>query len=408
MKFIVTAVDGNGARRRFRRDAASSSALLAALKSEGLVALSVVADAGDAPGREPSRKPRISRFGHFLISRFQVEMGLRQIAAMLRSGVTLLVALETVADQAMGKTARRLWLAVAESIEKGDTLSSAFAAYSRCFGEIAVRLADVGERTGELAHTLMRAADQMEARRNLRTMVINALAYPFLAVAMAVGVSVYLVAIVIPKLAEFLTAGGVQLPAITMMLMDISAFMTRNGVEILSFIAIFAVVWWIMRIFSATRELQDALLLRLPVTGKIMRLSGTAMFSRAMQIMTESGVTLIDSLETASKLLTNSRLRRRIDQACAGVIRGKTLDDALKSAVEFMPMMRRMAAVGEVSGSLPDAFGETARFHEMLLAIAVKRFGILIEPVMICITGLIVGFVYIAFFVALFSMAGTH
>jgi type IV pilus assembly protein PilC len=73
-----------------------------------------------------------------------------------------------------------------------------------------------------------------------------------------------------------------------------------------------------------------------------------------------------------------------------------------------MPMLRRMAAVGEVSGSLPESFGETARFHEMLLAIAVKRFGVLIEPVMIAITGGIVGFVYIAFFMALFAIAGTN
>ena len=69
-------------------------------------------------------------------------------------------------------------------------------------------------------------------------------------------------------------------------------------------------------------------------------------------------------------------------------------------------MLRRMAAVGEVSGSLPETFGETARFHEMLLALAVKRFGMLIEPVMIVVTGLIVGFVYIAFFTAIFAIAG--
>ena len=89
-------------------------------------------------------------------------------------------------------------------------------------------------------------------------------------------------------------------------------------------------------------------------------------------------------------------------------MRGLPLADSLAPAKEFMPMLARMAAVGEVSGSLPESFGETARFHEMLLALAVKRFGMLIEPVMIVITGSIVGFVYIAFFMALFAIAGTN
>ena len=91
-----------------------------------------------------------------------------------------------------------------------------------------------------------------------------------------------------------------------------------------------------------------------------------------------------------------------------GVLRGLPLSESLAPATEFMPMLARMAAVGEVSGSLSEAFGETARFHEMLLALAVKRFGMLIEPVMIVITGCIVGFVYIAFFMALFAIAGTN
>ena len=86
--------------------------------------------------------------------------------------------------------------------------------------------------------------------------------------------------------------------------------------------------------------------------------------------------------------------------------RGAALAESLRPAREFMPMLARMAAVGEVTGSLADSFGEVARFHEMLLALAIKRFGMLIEPVMICVTGGIVGFVYIAFFMAIFAIAG--
>ena len=87
------------------------------------------------------------------------------------------------------------------------------------------------------------------------------------------------------------------------------------------------------------------------------------------------------------------------------IVAGSSLSDSLAGAREFMPMLRHMAAVGEVSGSLPNAFRETARYHELVLAITIKRLGIFIEPVMILITGTIVGFVYIAFFMALFAIA---
>jgi type IV pilus assembly protein PilC len=169
-----------------------------------------------------------------------------------------------------------------------------------------------------------------------------------------------------------------------------------------------AAVWIAVRLNEPGREIEDAFLLKVPVVGRILRLSGTALFARSMQIMAESGVPLIDTLDTCGRLMANRRFRRRVAATRDGVIQGQSLADSLKPAVEFMPMLRRMAAVGEVSGSLPESFGETARFHEMLLAIAVKRFGILIEPVMIAITGGIVGFVYIAFFMALFAIAGTN
>jgi len=150
------------------------------------------------------------------------------------------------------------------------------------------------------------------------------------------------------------------------------------------------------------------MLLKLPVAGRILRLSGTALFARSIQIMTESGVPLLDALSTSARLMSNRRFRRRANAAHDGVMRGQSLADSLSPAVEFMPMLVRMAAVGEVSGSLPESFGETAQFHEMMLTMAVRRFGMLIEPVMIVVTGGIVGFVYIAFFMALFAIAGTN
>ena len=401
MLFSATARDPDGVRRTVTREADSRDEFMASLRAERYVVFSVeeVKKAGAPPPKwHPAwLKP---------MTGFDVEMGLRQLATMLRSGVALLSALDTVEEQSPCPRAAAAWRRVRESVFAGGSFAGSLEKQVKRFGEITVRLADVGERSGELEHALTRAADQMESRRDLRTAVINALVYPLVTVAMAIGVSTYLVVAVIPKLAEFLREGGVELPGMTMALMDFADFVKVNGAAILFWLGVAVFAWISGRFFPRARELQDAFLMRIPVTGRILRLSATALFARAMQIMVESGVTLLDSLDVASRLMSNVRCKRRIAEARDGVMRGGSLADSLRPAWEFMPMLPRMAAVGEVTGSLSESFGEVARFHEMLLAMAIKRFGMLIEPVMICVTGAIVGFVYIAFFMALFAIAG--
>ena len=396
-------MDSAGVRRAFSREAETREVLISRLRAESLLVLDVRA-AADARELPPFWHPSWLR----PVTGFDVEMGLRQLASMLRSGVTLLKGLATVQDQAFSPRAKRTWKLVKERVFQGGGFAEALGEQPRRFGEIVVRLSEVGEKSGELEHAVTRAADQMESRRSLRTAVVNALLYPVLAVVMATGVSVYLVVAVIPKVSEFLQSGGAELPPVTQALMDFSAWVNLNGPMVLAALGCAVAAWFAVRLHDGGRELEDALLLKLPVAGRILRLSGTALFARSMQIMTESGVPLLDALATGSRLMTNRRFRRRAAAAHDSVMRGQTLADSLAPAVEFMPMLPRMAAVGEVSGSLPEAFGETARFHEMLLAIAIKRFGMLIEPVMIVVTGGIVGFVYIAFFMALFAIAGTN
>lgn len=398
--YSATVKDAGGIRRTVRREAESPADAAAQLRAEGLLVLDVKAareGGASVPGWHPAWLVPMTGF--------DVEMGLRQLASMLRSGVSLLQGLRTVEEQARSPRAARTWRRVRGRVFAGETFADALDAEGRRFGGLVGRLARVGEQSGELDRALTRAAEHLEARRTLRALVVNALVYPALAVLMAVGVSAFLVVGVIPKVAAFLQAGGAQLPPVTQRLLDVSDWIVRNGVSLAVGLASSSAVWILVRASERGRELQDAFLLRIPVTGRILRLSATALFSRAMETMVVSGVSLLDALEVTSRLVPNRRYRRRLEAAHAEVVQGTALSTALASAREFLPMLVRMVAVGEQTGALAETFGETARFHEMMLAQAIRRFSVLIEPVMICVTGVIVGFVYIAFFSAIFSMA---
>jgi len=251
-----------------------------------------------------------------------------------------------------------------------------------------------------------RAAEHMQRARELRMTMLNALLYPAIVFVMAIGVSAFMVLGVIPKLQKFVANRGRRLPSTTQALMDIStwvqAYLPYIGIAILATIlAIIALYRW-----PPTRLRMDAMLLRLPLIGHLLKVAATAMFSRSLALLLGSGVTLLDALKTVERLVGNRALSRHIAAVRDQVIAGESLAAPLSERGSFTPMLSRMVAVGEATGTLEPVLLEVAQFHESQLALAVKRLSMLVEPAVIIIVGGIVGFVYIAFFMALFSLAG--
>ena len=263
-----------------------------------------------------------------------------------------------------------------------------------------------GEKSGELVFALASASSQLESRRTQRALLAGALAYPAFAMVAAFGVCAFLVVSVIPKIAEFLESGGGELPAMTRNLVDAAAWLRANAIAVVAAAAGTALAFFAARRFPACRFAMDSAALRVPVAGRLLRISATAVFARALGVLVASGVALLDAIEVAGGLMANSRLSRRAQDARDAVLAGGALSPALAARGDWMPMLSRMVAVGEATGSLDDALGEVASFHETLLSAAIRRFGAVVEPAMIIVTGGIVGYVYVAFFVALFAMSG--
>lgn len=404
MVFLASIKTPDGRKERRAVEAQDRAAAMRILRAEAAAVISLeerdAAPGAAAPaGRKTRRRTRLLR-----PRGLDVEFGLRQLSSMLRSGLSLLIALRTSAEQARTRRAARVWTGLGDEIETGVTLCSAMEE-SRCFDPYTLALVRMGEQSGELDATLERAAEHMGRRREMRMMLVNALIYPALVVLMTLGVVGFIVLRVIPQIQSFLAQSNQALPAMTQMLLDISLAVREHGRQAAAGILAAVLALFLARRTPRGREQTDRLALFLPVSGRILRLSATAAAARGLAILLDSGVSLLDSLETAAALIRNRRLRRRLTDAREAVIRGETLAGALAAAPEFMPMLAKMTAVGEATGTLGATLGEIARFHEMLLENAVRRFGALIEPVLILVVGGIVGFVYTAFFLALFSIA---
>ena len=155
--------------------------------------------------------------------------------------------------------------------------------------------------------------------------------------------------------------------------------------------------------FPPAAVILDKILLRIPIIGKVLRLSGTTLFSRSLSMLLDAGVPMIAALDTCGSLMKNKAIVARVELARKSVLAGNTLTRPLAAGHEFLPLLSRMVAVGEETGTLSDVLTKVANFHEKQLQSYVKSMSQMIEPVMTVIVGTMVGFVYLAFFMAIYS-----
>jgi len=397
--FLYTVCDASGARFSGELESASSSAAAAELRGRGLVVITVeeAQSSASTRGWTPSEL--------LWIRSLDIEISLYQLATLLRSGLTLLSALRLVAEQAERGRLRRVWDEVVVTIEGGRTFADALAQHP-CFNRLVVQLVSVGEQTGHLGPVLERAAAALEKRRTLRAGLITTLMYPAIVFLLAIGLAVYMVIGVLPKLQVFLRAMGKKLPPMTQRLLDISDWIQINGITTVIIAVALLIALVMIFLWPAGRAVIDALALRIPLLGKAFRTAGTALFATCFSALLSSGVTLIEALRVTERLMGNRRLASIVTTAREQVMQGEPLARHLARPHGFMPMLPRMVAVGESSGTLDNVLDEVARFHEAQLDRLIKRLTALIEPAVIVTVGSVVGYVYISFFMALFAATG--
>lgn len=392
--FSYTARDRSGTLTRGLHEGPGAGSVADELRQRGLLVLEV----------QPAQAERIA--GGILPPRsVDVEVGLKQLAVMLRSGLTLLQALDVLPRQAARPRMGRVWRQVSERIQAGSSFADSLAQH-RCFSPLVVQLVRVGEQTGNLERVLVRAAEALGRRRQLKTSVLSAFLYPTIVLLMTLGVSAFLVVSVLPKIRIFLQGLGRELPPLTQALLGISDLLTRYAVPGTIVILAAAAGLVATYMYPPGRLVLDRLLLYIPLAGRVARLSATVQLSRSLSHLLGSGITLLEALGTVERLLGNRFLGELLARAREKLLQGAAFSEQLQDRRAFMPMLPAMVAVGETSGTLDEVLVDVAEFHEEELENLVKRLSILVEPAVIVLVGGIVGFVYLAVFMALYAGQG--
>ncbi len=328
----------------------------------------------------------------------------RQLGVMLRSGLPLLQALDVCQMQGMNLRMVTSIREMVYGIQKGKSLSECMEEHSEIFPLTATKLIGSGEASGELDQVLERISSHMESTAAIKQKLITSLAYPGIVVLAAVGVGSFLTVTVIPKFSDYFTKRQMELPASTEALMNISGFMQDYGFFILLgiiFAFVIGILFWRR---PKSRLFMSRKLVKLPIVGKVIEVSSMAQMGRTLSMLLGSGLTVTESLQVAAATTGNASHQNGLALSVNSILRGQSLSESLERD-DFPVLVKQMISVGEQTGELPQALEQMGNFYEGELQSRIARMSALIEPIILLFIGGMVGFVYFAFFKAVFQIA---
>lgn len=400
--FKYIALTTSGKERKGSIQAPDANAATATLREQGLFIVKISDESkADTGLSQEFSFDSLSKYRS--VSRTQLVFFFKQLSFMLRAGLPILQALQLSQTQV---SSGRLKLVIGEmllDIENGHQLSKAMEKHTDVFPTIAVNLMAAGESTGSLDSVANRLATHLEKKAALRAQTINAMIYPAVVLIVAIGVVIFLVVSIIPKFAKFLLGQGKALPASTQFLIDASDFALKYGIFILAAFFIGIVSLFVAYKTPIGRLKLDAFSLKIPVIGKLLMDGIMAEFNWSLSMMLRSGLTALESLRISGRVISNRLISDKLFMAADQILTGKDLASSLKHPA-IPDLVIQMTSMGEKTGTLDQVLQEVGSFYEEQLQVGVKRMSAMIEPAMILIIGGIVGFVYYAFFQALFSL----
>ncbi|MBP7125042.1 type II secretion system F family protein [Myxococcota bacterium] len=330
----------------------------------------------------------------------------RQLATMIDAGLPLVQCLDILGSQEPDPQFKKVILSVKGQVEQGSTLADALKKHPKVFDTLFVSLVQAGEVGGILDTILNRLASYTEKSMKLRQKVQGALKYPSFVLIAAGGIMVLLLGKVIPSMAGiFKGVGNRELPALTQFVVNLSNKFLHN-VPWFALVATALIVGFVLFKRSRTGAyLLDLLLLKIPVIGTLVQKSSIARFTRTLGTLVSSGVPILDGLDVVAKSAGNRVIEKGIQYTRSKVAEGKNIAGPLDEARIFPKMVVQMIAVGESTGAMDVMLTKIADFYDDEVDASVEALTSMIEPMLMIVIGGMVGFVLIAMYLPIFSMA---
>lgn len=330
----------------------------------------------------------------------------RQFSTMIDAGLPIIQCMDILQSQQENATFKKMLKDLKDQVESGSTLADALKRYPKHFDNLFTNMIAAGEAGGILDVILKRLAAYMEKAASLKRRVKGAMVYPAITISVAVIVVAIILIFVIPVFQSMFAEFGAKLPAPTLMVIGLSEFVKSKIHYIIIALILFFFAFKYYYKTNKGRLTVDAMALKLPVFGILLRKVAVAKFTRTMGTMLGSGVAILDALDIVAKTSGNRIVENAIYQVRSGIAEGRTMADPLQASGVFPPMVCQMIAVGESTGALDAMLEKIADFYDEEVDQAVENLTAMIEPVMIVFLGVVIGGLVVSMYLPIFKMAG--
>ncbi len=339
------------------------------------------------------------------VSNRDVAIMTRQLAVLLQAGMPLVEALGALLEQTSNPRLRKTIYEVRDRVNEGVTLADSLAPHNRIFSELYVNMVRAGEASGALESVLLRLADILERQVRLKNKIASMLAYPILMALVGTGIITFMMGFIVPKIVQIFEKQQRELPLVTTIMITSCNFIREWWILILLGIAGGFVLWriWVGR--PEGRRRWDAIKLRMPVMGALYVKMISARFSRTLGTMLQSGLIMMTALDVVKSVVENKVVENAMDDVKSGVRRGRDLTVPLRETGVFPPMLIHMVELGQRSGELENMLIRVADTYDEDIEMTVNGIVSLLEPLMIVVMGVVVGFLVFSILLPIFDMS---
>jgi len=341
------------------------------------------------------------------VKRKEIFVFFRQLSILVEANIPLVQALKSLGQQVKSPYFEEIIFEIANNVNGGMSLSQAMAKYPKIFSNFSINLIKSGEVSGRLRESLNYLAEYLEKEYYLVSKIRGAMAYPAFILSAFLIVGVLVMIMVIPNLTSILIESSQELPWTTKLIIAVSGFIRIYWWGILLFLIVGFFSFSKYKKTEKGKDYWDRFKLKMPVFGKILQKTYLARLSNNLSALTKGGVSIIQSLSIAGKVVNNTVFQRILFEAEKKVKTGKNISSVLEKYDEFPPLFCQMVKTGEKTGKLDVLLGKLSNFYNKEVDNVIDNLSQLIEPVLIVVLGIGIGILVMAVFMPIYNLTGS-
>lgn len=335
----------------------------------------------------------------------EVTVLFRQFATLVDAGIPVAESLSALVEQAETPALETVLRQIREKVTSGTSLADALGEHPAYFNDLYVNMIRAGEASGNLDVTLMRLASYTQRQYRLRGKVAAALAYPAIMTVVATGVIIFLLLVVIPKVEEMLIDIGKPLPLPTKIIVGVSGFVADFWWAGLILAVLAGVGLRIATLTDNGRLVWDRMLLRLPILGDLFRKQAVSRFAVTFSTLLASGIPILQALSIVKRVVNNRVLEKTIEEVHVRVMSGADIATPIRNSGVFPPVVGYMMGIGQESGRLEEMLEKIADAYDDELEITTQKMTAVLEPIMILVLAVVVGFIVLSAILPIMEIA---